>query len=36
MVGQFSMGNEPSFVIPYIYNRAGRALEDAEASAHAA
>jgi predicted alpha-1,2-mannosidase len=23
MVGQFSMGNEPSFVIPYIYNRLG-------------
>jgi predicted alpha-1,2-mannosidase len=23
MVGQFSMGNEPSFVIPYIYNRVG-------------
>jgi predicted alpha-1,2-mannosidase len=23
MVGQFSMGNEPSFAIPYIYNRLG-------------
>jgi predicted alpha-1,2-mannosidase len=23
MVGQFSMGNEPSFLIPYIYNRVG-------------
>ena len=23
MVGQFSMGNEPSFAIPYIYNRVG-------------
>jgi predicted alpha-1,2-mannosidase len=23
MVGQFSMGNEPSLVIPYIYNRLG-------------
>jgi len=23
MVGQFSMGNEPSFSIPYIYNRLG-------------
>jgi predicted alpha-1,2-mannosidase len=23
MVGQFSMGNEPSMVIPYIYNRMG-------------
>ena len=23
MVGQFSMGNEPSFDIPYIYNRVG-------------
>jgi predicted alpha-1,2-mannosidase len=23
MVGQFSMGNEPSFVIPYIYDRVG-------------
>jgi predicted alpha-1,2-mannosidase len=23
MTGQFSMGNEPSFVIPYIYNRLG-------------
>ena len=23
MVGQFSMGNEPSFIIPYIYNRLG-------------
>ncbi len=23
MVGQFSMGNEPSFAIPYIYNRIG-------------
>ena len=23
MVGQFSMGNEPSLVIPYIYNRVG-------------
>jgi predicted alpha-1,2-mannosidase len=23
MVGQFSMGNEPSFVIPYVYNRLG-------------
>jgi predicted alpha-1,2-mannosidase len=23
MVGQFSMGNEPSFVIPYLYNRVG-------------
>ena len=23
MVGQFSMGNEPSFTIPYIYNRVG-------------
>jgi predicted alpha-1,2-mannosidase len=23
MLGQFSMGNEPSFVIPYIYNRVG-------------
>ncbi|HEY3626186.1 MAG TPA: GH92 family glycosyl hydrolase [Terracidiphilus sp.] len=23
MVGQFSMGNEPSFVIPYLYNRLG-------------
>lgn len=23
MVGQFSMGNEPSFAIPYIYNRMG-------------
>ena len=22
-VGQFSMGNEPSFIIPYLYNRAG-------------
>ena len=25
MVGQFSMGNEPSFAIPYIYNRLGAA-----------
>jgi predicted alpha-1,2-mannosidase len=24
MVGQFSMGNEPSFAIPYIYNRLGQ------------
>jgi predicted alpha-1,2-mannosidase len=23
MVGQFSMGNEPSFAIPYLYNRLG-------------
>jgi predicted alpha-1,2-mannosidase len=23
MAGQFSMGNEPSFAIPYIYNRLG-------------
>lgn len=23
MIGQFSMGNEPSFAIPYIYNRLG-------------
>jgi len=23
MVGQFSMGNEPSFAIPYVYNRLG-------------
>lgn len=23
MVGQFSMGNEPSFAIPYLYNRMG-------------
>jgi predicted alpha-1,2-mannosidase len=23
MAGQFSMGNEPSFVIPYVYNRLG-------------
>jgi predicted alpha-1,2-mannosidase len=23
MVGQFSMGNEPSFVIPYVYNHLG-------------
>ncbi len=23
MMGQFSMGNEPSFAIPYIYNRVG-------------
>ncbi len=36
MVGQFSMGNEPSLAIPYIYNRLGAALEDAEARPHAA
>lgn len=23
MIGQFSMGNEPSFAIPYVYNRLG-------------
>ncbi len=36
MVGQYSMGNEPSFAIPYIYNRLGASVESAKAGAHAA
>lgn len=28
LVGQFSMGNEPSFHIPYLYNYTGAPLKE--------
>ena len=33
-VGQFSMANEPSLHIPYLYNYAGQPLENSKTYSH--